>query len=202
MRAAHTVIEMKRRPIVTGILYVAWIAFSLAGCTAVVAAPETQSTTPTPDAEAADLIALGQRATQLAQAKAAQARLLQVDTNLVQTSFRFGDAANTNEIYVVVPTQATPSDQWIVQTGPFAKPAPGIDLQSLRVGPHQVAEQMLAQWPACTNLRLTLFGDGPRLEWTGFCDLPEGVVSARVDNDTGVLAALGGPARPPSTATP
>jgi hypothetical protein len=148
------------------------------------------------------LITLGEQSTQLVRKKASDARLLQVDTDLVQSSFRFGQGAEGEEIYVRVPTASTPSDQWTVRVDPFAKPAPGIDLHGLRVGPSRVAGAMLAHWPDCANVRLTLFGDGSDLHWTAFCDLPEGVVSARVDNDTVVFEVLGGPAQPAPTALP
>ncbi len=191
-----------RRPQTRRILYLILMILMLTGCTSVSAAtPATPSVVP-PVADVAQLIALSDQATQLARQQQSDARLLQIDTDLTQTSFRFSDSTGTREFSILVPVQSAPLDQWTIRVNPVPKPAPGFDVTKLRVGPQQVAEDMLAHWPTCKNVYLYLFGNGVVLEWTASCRLPEGVVNARVDNGTGVFEALSGPVRPPATALP
>jgi hypothetical protein len=154
------------------------------------------------DADAIALIDLAEQATLLARAEAADAILLQVDTNLDRTWFRFMDGAKTIEIFVLHSSAETSPNQWSVRIDPISRPGPGITLERLLVGPGRVADAIVAEWPDCASPSMTLFGDGDRLIWSVGCNTPDGVVTGEFDNETGRLLLKGGPARPPATATP
>ncbi len=163
------------------------------------------------DADAANLIELGQRALQRARQLAPDAVLRQVDVDPQSAGvfFHFTDAAATKEITIQVPRPELAPDQWRVEsTSEFSKlvglGAPGFNLNALRVGPARIVRDMTTHWTGCTPRALTLFGQGDDINWTVFCTLANGgVVDGSVDSRTGVFRPSSAPpAYPPPTATP
>lgn len=160
------------------------------------------STSPDPDAVA--LIKLSEQAQQRARLVFPDVILLQVYTDLTQTSFRFMDRTATTEIQVLVPATTTPLEQWPVHSNPLIMASSGIDVRHLAIGPQRAATAMLAAWPGCTRsgLGLDLFGKDGQLMWDMSCRTSVGVVKGNMDNQTGVFQRTDGPALPPPTALP
>jgi len=163
----------------------------------------SRSLTP-PDPDAVALAKLAEQARQRARQEVADIVLLQVYTDLAQTAFRFMDRSEQIEIQVLVPTPATPVDQWPVHSDPLLMRGSGIDLLHLSVGPNRAATAMLAHWPGCarSGLGLNLFSQGAQLVWDISCATAAGVVKGTVDNQTGGFHLMNGPALPPPTALP
>jgi hypothetical protein len=178
------------------------LSLALTACMYAVDAAAVSKTTGSPDPDAVRLVAMGEQAKQLALKEAPNVVLLQVFTDLAKTSFSFMDNTATIEVDVLVPAPDAPLDQWVVRVGPVAKPEPGINLQSLRIGPIHVAQAIVSQWPDCGGVGLTLYGKGNDLTWSAYCNVSEGVVNGLMDNQTGVFQPGAGPAQPPSTANP
>ncbi len=180
----------------------------------------------TPDSDAASLVPMGEQALNVAQKVAKNLVLRQVDTDLFITDFRFVDSALTLEIMVVVPTPDSPVEKWenVVSTvSPLLTQAgPAIDLKTLRVGPNRVLRAVEDTWPGCSLRSLTLYrGNGSRLAgsaasaasaaaasgsdpltWVIFCTTVKGIVTGKMDNQSGAFLPSGAsPAPIPTTAT-
>jgi hypothetical protein len=159
-----------------------------------------------PDGDAAALIALSGQALVIARHEVPDAVLRQIFTGSEGVTFVFTDAAATLEIAVNAPSLESSSSAMSVgvnEVSPLlGRPHPGIDLTALSVGPGRVELAITSTWPGCNLRLLTLYGQGEDLEWTAFCDTPEGVVSGTLDNRTGVfLPSAAPPARMAVTAT-
>ena len=169
-------------------------------------APALEEISPDPDVSV--LSNMSQATLQIAQKTSPDAILLQVDTNLVWSTFRFSNAANNLEIDVNTPTPDASPSAWTVQTSDLSpllgQPHPRpLDLSALRAGPQRLTRGLSIQWPGCTVRALTLYREENQLVWVGFCDTPSGVVSAYMDAQTGYFHPAGGPpALLPPTATP
>ena len=191
-----------------------WVVVPLLPCMlAACSVLRTSANVPTleeisPDPDIPVLSSMGQEALQIAQKTSPDAILLQVDTNLVWSTFRFSNAANNLEIDVNVPTPDALPSVWMVQTSDLSpllgQPHPRpIDLSALRAGPQRLTRGLSIQWPGCTVRALTLYREENQLVWVGFCDTPSGEVSAYMDAMTGYFHPAGGPpALLPPTATP
>ena len=156
------------------------------------------------------LVQLSEQARQRARTLAADAVLRQIDVDLAggRHIFRFTDAAATYEITVVAPQDAAP-ERWEVSqsehsklTHPAVAARPGLDLAALRAGPLAATQAMTADRPDCAAGGLTLFGAGDALTWHTFCTVADGTIAGRLDGRTGHFERVGGPVRPPATATP
>jgi len=167
-------------------------------------APHQAAALMSPDLDALALIQLSEQAQQRASEVFPDVILLQVYTDLTQTSFRFMDRTATTEIQVLVPASATPLDQWFVHSEPLVLAGEGIDVRQLTIGPKRVATAMLAGWSGCTRsgLGLYLFGTNGQLVWDISCSTAEGVVKGKMDYQTGVFHRTDGAALPPPTAMP
>ena len=157
-----------------------------------------------PDLDAIALIKLSEQAQQRANEVLPDVILLQVYTDLTQTSFRFMDRTATTEIQVLVAASTTPLDQWPVHTNPLVIDGSGIDMRQLMIGPKRAATAMLAGWPSCvrSGLGLYLFGTHGQLVWDISCSTAEGVVKGKIDNQKGVFERTDGPVLPAPTAMP
>jgi hypothetical protein len=173
----------------------------LTACTNAAASVDgsTQSDT-APDADAVELIAMSERATQIAQKESPNVILRQVDTDLSLTAFRFVDSALTKEIVVIVPQLDDPTDKWnsIVNTVTplLTYAAPDMNLQSLKIGPKRVAQAITAYWPGCVVRGITLNRQNDKLTWEAFCNTNKGVVSGSIDNETGIFQPSKAPPAP------
>lgn len=188
------------RLLLTGML------LTMVACTNV-ADPTDAALHPAADADVTALIRLGEQALAMAQIDLPGAILRQVDTDLTQTVFHFTDGAATAVTEIVVPTPEAPLDQWLVKRDLISPlvghSKPNLNLQSVQVGPQQVAEAITAHWPGCTVRAITLYPDHERLTWTAFCNTPAGVVSGNMDAQLGVFEpSAAPPVSLPPTATP
>ena len=167
-------------------------------------APHQAAALMSPDLDALALIQLSEQAQQRASEVFPDVILLQVYTDLTQTSFRFMDRTATTEIQVRVPASTAPLDQWPVHSHPLVIGGSGIDVRHLTIGPKRADIAMLAGWPGCTRsgLGLYLFGTNGQLVWDISCSTAEGVVKGKMDDQTGVFQRTDGPALPPPTAMP
>jgi len=190
----------------SSILCLLWLA--LTACTNVVTSTKGPiRADSTPDADAVELVAMGEQALQIAQKEAAVVVLRQVDTDLSLTDFRFVDGALTKEIMVVVPAPGTPADQWYTvdnSVSPLLSPSGSdLNLQNLKAGPNRVAQAITAHWPGCAVHGMTLYRENNQLTWTAFCNTSEGSVSGDMDAQTGLFQPSDAPpASLPVTATP
>lgn len=91
-------------------------------------------------------------------------RLLQLDTDLVWTAFRFMDLKVQMEVNVRVPERPAAPETWTIVVTPILKPPAGLDLSDLRIGPERVRAAALAHGPDCATPTFTLFGVGVDLE--------------------------------------
>ena len=160
-----------------------------------------------PDPDVVSLAALEKQAVKVAQTETPDPILHQVDTDLHWTVFRFTDQAATKEITVLITAPDVPMEQWHVEVNTFSKlvgsKAPGIDLQTLNLGPGRVSRAAAAQWPGCTLHSLTLFLENETLTWVAFCGTSTGLMSGFMKNDGGIFQTYpGSPAQVPVTATP
>ena len=161
-----------------------------------------------PDPDVSVLASMGRAALQIAQKMSPDAILLQVDTNLVWSVFRFSNAANNVEIDINAPAPDTSSSAWTVQTSTLSpllgQPHPrSLDLAAVRAGPQRLSRWLSIEWPGCALRALTLYQEENQLVWVGFCDTASGEVSGYMDALTGYFHPAGGsPALRPPTATP
>ncbi len=192
----HTITRLVR-------LFCGLLLLTACAGTSATAMYEPGSPTP-PDLDAVTLTKLSEQARQRAREVFPDVILLQVYTDLTQTSFRFMDRTATTEIRVLVPTSATPLNQWPVHRDPLVIAGSGIDVRHLAIGPNRAATAMLAAWPGCarSGLGLYLFGKDGQLMWDISCSTAAGVVKGSMDNQTGVFQRTDGPALPPATAMP
>ena len=106
--------------------------------------------------DAGSLTKLSQQAKQLALRTTSDPVLRQVNVNPTsgELSFHFADAQATFEVQVLLPSPSTPSDRWQVSRPDVSllvgHARPGMDLQSLRIGPAGAVGAMTLQWPGCT----------------------------------------------------
>ncbi len=156
----------------------------------------------------AALLDLSEQARALARAEVPDPVLRQVITDLHPnpTSFLFTDEAATVEVDVVVPGPGAPPEEWRVDVLSVGKlvghRGADLALDTLKLGPQQVARAMSEQWPGCTVRTMTLIREQQSLRWVGFCNTPQGVVSGFMDNDSGVFRPSDAPpVRPPAVAT-
>ena len=159
-----------------------------------------------PDAVALDTLAL--LATLQAQRVDPDAVLVQVDLEGTGggRTFRFASFTAGRDIDVFWSSATGSGEEFEVVLPDVAyfagQPMREIELQALRVGPATTAQAATGHWPGCRIRSLMVAGQGDHLTWYVFCELPEGVVSATVDNRTGVFQPSDAPpARPPPTAT-
>lgn len=155
----------------------------------------------------AELLDLSRQARELAWSEIPAPILRQVYTDLHSTGFFFTDSAATVEVDVVVPAPSAPPEDWDVHVLSEGKltghRGEVLRLHELQIGPRDVAQAMLAQWPGCTIRALTLISEDNGLRWVGFCDTPAGTVSGYMDGDAGIWhPSAAPPARPPLIATP
>ncbi|MCH8223472.1 MAG: hypothetical protein IH868_08695 [Chloroflexi bacterium] len=119
--------------------------------------------------------------------------------------FIFTDPAATVGVEVIAETPALPVAEWQVRDSEFVmhRPEAGLDVSSVRVGPGAVLDAASDQWPGCELRSMTLVGGDEGARWYVFCNLPEGVVSGKVNVVTGELTDSDAPpARVPAIATP
>jgi hypothetical protein len=154
------------------------------------------------DADVPPLLAQRDAAVQRAHTVAAQVILRQVDVAPPVTLFRFTDGTTTQEITVVAPHAAVPASQWNVLTTTVSPlvghPAPDLPLHDLLVGPTQVTDVLVQQWPECREPSATLFLDEGTLTWRALCTLATGVIDGEVDARSGAFT----PGPPPSIVHP
>ena len=187
----------------SGILLALSLIYGLSGCSG-----EASSSQEEVGPDIAELMAVADQATTLANGVAADAVLRQVDLGRdpVRWWIRFTDAAATQEITVIVPVGDVPIEDWEVSTGIsplIGHQSPGLVLDGLRIGSGKVVQTAAQHWNGCPVRGLTLTGEEGQLVWFIFCDLPEGVVSGSMDGVTGeFVPSLAPPARSPHTATP
>ena len=161
-----------------------------------------------PDADVAALVALSEEVARRAEEEVPDAVLRVVDASpdAGPTIFRFTDAAATKAVTVTVPEPGAPPEAWSIHIGIsplIGHQSPGIDLSSLRIGPASVVEAATEHWKGCAIKGITLLGEGEKLVWYVFCNLPQGGMSGTVDARTGVFTpSLAPPARVPLIATP
>jgi hypothetical protein len=160
-----------------------------------------------PDADAVALVAMSEQAMHIARATTADAVLRQIDTDLDKTIFHFTGSAATGAIQVVVPNAEAQPSEWIVEgnlLSPLAGHAePHLDLEYLKLGPNCVAQAVTDRWSGCSVRGLILHRADARLTWTAFCTTSEGIVSASVDAQTGVVQPFDTPPAPiPETEAP
>jgi len=159
------------------------------------------------DADVPAMLAQRDKAVQRAQTAAAQVVLRQVDVDPPVTLFRFTDGDATQEITVVAPQANIPANQWDVLTNTesplVGHTAADLPLHELLVGPAQVTDVLVQQWPACRAPRATLFLDEGTLTWRTFCTLGAGVVAGELNARSGTFTPDPAPSvvRPP-TASP
>lgn len=173
--------------------------FVLSTCTTSATAPPT------------DTALLGQwesAATQRLEGLMDAPRLRQVDTDLERYTFHYVDAAGTTSYAVSMPTSQTPLSAWeVVQTNDFRlinNPYPAVSIDTLQVGPHEVADAMTREWQGCHVPWLTLYFDGMEqdLMWTAFCTVGGNMVTGSTSNRTRTFVPVNAlPALPPPTAT-
>ncbi len=190
---------------ITRLLTLSCVLILMTACLASSATASHRPGSPTtPDPDAVALTKLAEQARQRAREAFPDVVLLQAYTDLTQTAFRFMDRTEQTEIRVLVPTSATPIDQWPVHSDPLVTGGSGIDLQQLSVGPNRAATAMLAHWPSCarSGLGLYLFSQGAQLVWDISCTTAAGVVKGTVDNQTGGFQLTNGPTLPAPTALP
>ncbi|HTE84413.1 MAG TPA: hypothetical protein VK821_06755 [Dehalococcoidia bacterium] len=164
------------------------------------------------DADAAALAELSEQAVQQAQMAVPDAVLRQVnlDWGSPLRAFLFTDPASTQEIDVSIADPTQHPDEWKIVTGLTSPLAgwtqPALDLSCLRVGPATAAAAMVRYAPDSRVRGMTLVqaAAGTDLTWYVFSEVPEGVLSGTVSNDTGTfrIQGPGVPVRPPATATP
>ena len=152
----------------------------------------------------------------LARLAALQAQRVDPDAVLVQVSldgtggqrtFRFANFTTGRGIDVHWSSATGSGEEFEVVLPDVAyyagQPKRRIDLQALRIGHATIAQAATDHWLGCGMRSLMVTGQGDNLTWYVFCELPEGVVSATVDNRTGVFRpSAAPPVRPPPTATP
>ena len=162
----------------------------------------------TPDPDSPKFVALSEQARQRAQKESPDAVLRQADTDLNRTISRFTDTAATKEIDITVPSPNASPDQWtagVTSLSPLlGHSEPDMNIKDLRVAPSHVAQAVSAQWAGCKIRALTLYRNESEhdLIWVAFCDTPQGMVSGKMVNGTGVFQPFNAPpARAPVTAT-
>jgi hypothetical protein len=162
---------------------------------------------PARDPDIAALEAQEKQALKMAQKEAPEAVLHQIDTNLQWTLFRYTDKAATKEITIQTLAPDMPPELWQVEVIAFSKLVgnhdPGIDLQTLEIGPGRVSQAAAAQWPDCSLRSLTLFPEDGTLTWVALCGTSSGEVSGFMKNDGGNFQTYpNSPNSAPVTATP
>lgn len=163
--------------------------------------PEREVSSADPDVPT--LLVQRDKATQRAQTAAAQVVLRQVDVDPPVTLFRYADGDASQEITVVAPQADILASQWKVLTDTVSPlvghPAAPLPLHELLVGPAQVTDVLIQQWPECREPSATLFLDEGTLTWRAFCTLAAGVVSGEMDARSGAWTPHPAPpvVRPP-----
>ncbi len=161
----------------------------------------------TSDLEALKLVAMGEQALQIAQQKAPNLVLRQVDTDLSVTGFQFVDRSLTQVITVIIPQPDAPVDTWYTTVNSISPllshSEPALDLHNLRTGPKRMAQAITAHWPGCMLRGIMLYREEGQLTWLAFCNTPEGVVSGSMQDRGGVFQPSEAPPAPlPVIATP
>ena len=190
-------------------------AFGLTGCSSAAPVNTLGATSEAPTdlaakgRDAVALATLARHAAQQARKVSPDAILRQVDLNGdgSQYTFRFADYTTGRDVDVFVPAAGAAAEEYRVvplDLGYLAvRKVPEMELGALRVGPAAVGKAATDHWDGCDLRSLSISGQGQELFWYVFCELPEGVVSGTVDNESGVFQPFSAPpARIPSTATP
>lgn len=159
-------------------------------------------TPPSSDFDVRDIVALADDSRPLVREFVSDGVLRQVDLSTEGFIFHFSDEAATQGVTVWASTAATP-EHWpikVITSSPLlGHPTTELDLAALIVGPESVSELARDYWSNGDLRSLTLAGDGQRLGWTVFWNLPEGVVSATINATTGQFTPWDAP---PAIAAP
>src|SRR5688572_22405192 len=124
------------------LLVLCGMLLTFGGCQRAPAIAESSApTNESPDADAVELAALGEKAAEIAQTEAAEVALREVFTDLEGVAFLFTDPEAAKVIYVHVPDTNAPMDQWTVRTDTISqfigRPDRGFDLRTLTIGPRR-----------------------------------------------------------------
>ena len=104
-------------------------------------------------------------------------------------AFIFTDRDATAGASVIVADLDSEPSTWEVRGmengDPVGRPAAGMDMTALRVGPRGALDAVAGEWPGCQPDDLTLFGEGRDLSWAATCPTDDGLAGT-------VLHASGG----------
>ncbi|MCS7016953.1 MAG: hypothetical protein NZM42_12650 [Gemmatales bacterium] len=161
------------------------------------------------DLDVTAFAALAEQASRRAGQLTPEATLRQAVLEPKTATFIFTDAGATQEFAVRIPIgkarpgpdQATVEEIELGAARYVGRPASGMTLDKLKVGPDRVRQAITQHAPGCTFSHAVLHPEGDTLIWTAFCTAKDGLVSGRMDSQTGVFHLE--PAAPwPSVATP
>jgi len=149
----------------------------------------------TVDPDVLGFVALAEQATRRARQVRPEATLRQIIIDVQTANFLYTDAAAIEEFVVEVPIgdESVRSDQLTVEMIEPAVaryvggPALSVNLDNLRIGPDRVKEAITQHALGCNFSHSVLYPEGDMLTWVAFCATGDGLVSGRMDNQTGVF---------------
>lgn len=147
------------------------------------------------DSDVPAFLMLAEQATRKANQVTPEATLRQVIVDLETAAFFFTDAAATQEFVVKVPVgngSGSLDHLTVEMTNPAIaryvdRPSLSLNLSNLRIGSDRVKQAITQLTPGCDFSHLVLYSEADILIWIAFCATDEGLVSGRMNNQTGVF---------------